>query len=79
MTGDVKTKIHGSKKNHNTLLVLKTLKSKPKSVKEISEECNISLPTTHRIINKLLERNLLKKSGTIDERGVKKRLFYIKH
>ena len=63
------------RKNSKTRFVLKKLEEHPKSAKEISEECNISISTTHRIIKKLLEKNLLKKSGMIDDRGVKIKLY----
>lgn len=62
-------------KYSNALLVLRTIESIPKSVKEISNECNIPLPTAYRIINELAKKKLLEKSGIIDEHGVKMKLY----
>ncbi|MFB6282726.1 MAG: hypothetical protein ABEK59_02175 [Halobacteria archaeon] len=50
--------------------ILEKIKTEPKSVKEINEECsNISMPTVYRRINKLMEFDIITESTAVDLKG----------
>lgn len=62
-------------KDNDFMRIIQCVLESPKSAQLISKECNIPLTTVYRKLKKLKEHNLLQTSGTIDDTGVKIRLF----
>lgn len=62
-------------KDKNLMKVLSSISDLPKSAKEISSECYLSISTVYRKLHFMHQKGLLKTSGIITDNGVKTRKF----